>query len=73
MNVSDGPTMIARTVVSAVWLGFDTTPLHGAPPGQPVPHWVVLLVAVPALWLCIGGAVLVVKRLFDRIENSPNR
>ena len=52
---------------------FATIPVHGAPSAQPVPHWLALLVVVPALWLCIGGAVVVVDWLFDRIENSTKR
>ena len=56
-----------------VWLLLAVTPVHGVPSAQPIPHWLVLLVAVPALWLCIAGAVLVVDGLFDWIENSTNR
>lgn len=50
--------------------------LHGAPraPPPPVPHWVVLLVTVPALWLVIAGTVLVVDRLLGRLEaDEPDR
>jgi hypothetical protein len=39
--------------------------LHGTVPSAPVPHWVVLLVVVPALWLLVGGTVLAVDRLFE--------
>lgn len=39
--------------------------LHGTAPSTPVPHWVVLLVVVPALWLLVGGTVLAVDRLFE--------
>lgn len=42
-------------------------PLHGATAPAPVPHWVVLLVAVPALWMFISGAVLAADRLLDRL------
>ncbi|SFH06363.1 hypothetical protein SAMN04488063_0060 [Halopelagius inordinatus] len=42
-------------------------PLHGTAAPGPVPHWVVLLVAVPALWLFIGGAVLAADRLLGRL------
>jgi len=41
--------------------------LRGASTSIPVPHWVVLLVAVPALWLAIGGAVIAVGRLLARV------
>lgn len=37
--------------------------LRGASTSIPVPHWVVLLVAVPALWLAIGAAIAVVRLL----------
>lgn len=42
--------------------------LHGAGSAgasPPVPHWVVLLAAVPALWLVIAGAVAAVDRLLS--------
>ncbi len=54
-----------------VGLLFAVTPVHGPPSAQPVPHWVVLLAVVPALWLCLGGAVVVVDRLLESIENEP--
>ena len=41
--------------------------LRGASTSIPVPHWVVLLVAVPALWLATGGAVIAVGRLLARV------
>ena len=66
--------MIPLSIVSASWLVFGAMPAHGVSPDQPlVPHWVVLLVVVPTLWLCIGGAVLAVDRLFDWIENSTEQ
>lgn len=40
--------------------------LHAAGPTTPVPHWVVLLVVVPALGLVISGAVLVIDRLLQK-------
>jgi hypothetical protein len=46
---------------------FTAALLHGASASVPVPHWVVLLVAVPALWLAISGTVVVVDRLLARI------
>ncbi|WP_408960350.1 hypothetical protein [Natrinema sp. 74] len=50
-------------------------PLHGAPPGNPtpVPHWVVLLAVVPALWFVIGGTVLVVDRVLQRFDGYGKR
>ena len=54
-------------------LSFAATPAHGVASAQPVPHWLVLLVAVPTLWLSIGGAVVAVDRLCDWIENSAKR
>lgn len=40
--------------------------LHGAAT-TPVPHWAVLLVAVPALWLLVWTGVAVLGRLLDRV------
>lgn len=42
--------------------------LHGAASPVPVPHWVVLLVAVPLLWLLVGGVVLAIDRVLGRLE-----
>lgn len=42
--------------------------LHGATSNPPVPHWLVLLVVVPALWLLVLGAVRAVDRLLRRFE-----
>lgn len=51
-----------------------TSPLHGAAQAQPpVPHWAVLLAVVPALWVVIGGAVLVIDRLMQRREEDRTR
>lgn len=44
-------------------LGF--LPLHGA--STPVPHWAVLLVVVPSLWLVIGGGAIAVDRLLGHL------
>jgi hypothetical protein len=41
--------------------------LHGAV-RTPVPHWVVLLGAVPALWLLAAAAVVAVDRLHRRFR-----
>lgn len=51
------------------FLGLAPVVLHGAGQQPPqVPHWMVLLVAVPALWLVVGGAVVGIDRLLDRLE-----
>ncbi len=42
-------------------------PLHAGAPSIPIPHWVVLLAAVPALWLVIGAGVLAADRLLQRL------
>lgn len=47
-------------------LTLPVGPLHGAVPSTPVPHWVVLLVVVPALWLVIGATVVGVDLLLRR-------
>jgi hypothetical protein len=41
--------------------------LHGAVLSPPVPHWLVLLVVVPALWLVVGAAVVGTDRLLHRL------
>ncbi|WP_135362909.1 hypothetical protein [Halosimplex halophilum] len=38
-------------------------PLHGVGASPPVPHWVVLLAAVPTFWLLVAALVLAVDRL----------
>ncbi|WP_225336352.1 hypothetical protein [Halomicrobium urmianum] len=55
--MGDGSLVVAELPVFAA--------LHGAP-SPPVPHWLVLLVVVPALWLLVTGAVLAVDRLLER-------
>ena len=52
--------LVLLTLISPV-------PLHGWTASTPVPHWVVLIVAVLGLWLVIGGGVLVVDRLLSRL------
>ncbi|MDS0258863.1 hypothetical protein NDI56_05590 [Haloarcula sp. S1CR25-12] len=37
--------------------------IHSAPASPLVPHWAVLVVAVPLLWLVIGGVVIALDRL----------
>ena len=64
--------MIVRYAVDAGLL-VSATPVHGAPSAQPVPHWLVVLVVVPVLWLCIAGTVLVVDGLFDWIDSATDR
>ena len=42
-------------------------PLHAvsSTASTPVPHWVVLLVAVPVLLMVIAGGVVVIDRTFE--------
>ena len=62
--------MIVFHIATAIGLFFDATPVHGAPPQPlPVPHWVVLLVVVPALWLLISGTILLVEDLFGQVQD----
>ncbi len=42
--------------------------LHGAASNAPIPHWLVLLVVVPVLWLIALGTVRVVDRLLQRFD-----
>jgi len=35
-----------------------------------MPHWAVLLAAVPCLWLAIGGGVVVVERVLGALLES---
>ena len=39
---------------------------HVGPASAAVPHWLVLLVAVPALWLLVWAGVEVIDELLDR-------
>ncbi|WP_372910917.1 hypothetical protein [Salinigranum sp.] len=57
--------MLTPSVPPFVGLLLRPVLLHGTVPSTPVPHWVVLLVAVPSLWLLVGGTVLVVDRLLE--------
>jgi len=41
--------------------------IHSAPASPPVPHWAVLVVAVPLLWLVIGSVVVALDRLLGRL------
>lgn len=53
-----------------VWLLLVSVPLHGRGSSLPLPHWVVLIAAVLGLWLVIGGGVLLVDRLLDRLLST---
>lgn len=57
--------MFVLRILSMLGLLLYGSPLHGPPqaPPPPVPHWVVLLVVVPILWLVIGGTVLMIDWL----------
>ncbi len=45
---------------------FQFVPLHGVA-STPVPHWLILIVAVLGMWLVIGLGVAVGDRLLERI------
>ena len=51
-------------------IGGWLLPLHGWSATTPMPHWVVLLAAVPCLWLAIGGGVVVVERVLGALLGS---
>jgi uncharacterized membrane protein len=55
----------ASTLLCAIAL-LRAVPLHAGVVSTPIPHWVVLLVVVPSLWLLIGASVLAVDRLLRR-------
>lgn len=58
--------MTHLTLLSSIAALILSRPLHGTAPASPVPHWVVLLVSVPALWLGIGATVIAIDRLLRR-------
>ena len=68
-------TVVVLQILSANTGLLQARLLHGVPQRSPppVPHWVVLLVVVPALWLVISAAVLVVDRLLQRLEDYGKR
>lgn len=61
----DVPTLVS-SLLSSLGLPGQVGPLHGAVSSTPVPHWLVLLVVVPALWLLVGGIVFAIDRLLRR-------
>ena len=42
-------------------------PGHRAAAPAPIPHWLVLFLVVPALWIVIGGLVAALDRLLGRL------
>ncbi|ELY66337.1 hypothetical protein C489_13306 [Natrinema versiforme JCM 10478] len=60
---------VTLQLLSKAGLLLQRSPLHGPPqaPPTPVPHWVVLLVIVPALWVIIGGIVILIDQILQRI------
>lgn len=55
--------------VCRVGASIRFVPLHGMSSSEPVPHWVVLFVAVLGLWVVMAGGVLLIDGVFDRISN----
>ena len=47
-------------------------PLHGAP-APPVPHWLVLLVTVPGLWVLAWAAVRGLDWILDAVAETRDR
>lgn len=58
--------LIVALGASTPSIASQSVPLHAGPSPTPVPHWVVLFVAVFGLWALIAGGVVVLDRLFDR-------
>lgn len=65
-TMSEQP-MLTLSLALSLGVLSQSPPLHGTVSSPPVPHWVVLLVVVPALWLFIGGAVLVLDRFLQAV------
>ncbi|WP_049899977.1 hypothetical protein [Halococcus agarilyticus] len=64
-----------RSIQGTIWVASLPIPgwlfpLHGWSTTTPVPHWVVLLVTVPCLWLAIGGGVVAVERVLGALFDS---
>ena len=55
-------------VVSELPIAIRPVPLHAVSSPTPVPHWVVLIVAVLGLWVVIAGGVMAIDGLFDRLS-----
>lgn len=59
--------MIDQTTL--VWMALlQFVSLHGSP-STPVPHWLVLIVAVLGLWMVIGGEVMIGDRLLELMDD----
>jgi hypothetical protein len=54
--------------VSELPTAIRLIPLHAGSTQTPVPHWVVLIVAVLGLWVVIAGGVIAIDSLFDRLS-----
>ncbi|WP_231186660.1 hypothetical protein [Haladaptatus sp. DYF46] len=54
--------------VSELPIAIRPIPLHAVSSQTPVPHWVVLIVAVLGLWVVIAGGVMAIDGLFDRLS-----
>ncbi|PSP71954.1 hypothetical protein BRC80_04340 [Halobacteriales archaeon QH_9_66_26] len=70
--MSRNPRRTVRRTIPASLLSVSwwLLPLHGGAATSPVPGWVVLLVAVPCLWLAIGGGVVALERVLAGVFDS---
>lgn len=64
--MTTGRQFVAFVTVVADWAALPFVVLHGTA-SPPVPHWLVLLVAVLGLWVVIGLGVRVGDRLLERV------
>jgi len=62
------PKIALEIGISKLPTAIPPLPLHAVSTRTPVPHWVVLLVAVIGLWVVIAGGVMAVDALFDRLS-----
>ncbi|MFH5801225.1 hypothetical protein [Haladaptatus sp. CMAA 1911] len=54
--------------LSELPIAIRPVPLHAVSSQTPVPHWVVLIVAVLGVWVVIAAGVVVLDGLFDRLS-----
>lgn len=63
--------MTSPTIAGSATASALAPAMHAGAP-MPVPHWAVLLLAVPILWLVVFGAVLAAEAAVERLGGLGN-